>query len=365
MEYLGPEWLELKAHAAREALRLGLEFTMHNCPGWSSSGGPWITPERGMQQLVWSETVVAGGAHARVRLPQPFQRLGHYRDVAVVAYPSLPGEAPLDRLLRSVTSGNDPVDVARLWGDASLRVPVRAERGDGATLRFEFDQPDQATSISFVTVPIAAAVGGEGGPPRRLQLEASDDGTIFRAVTTIDPNGMGGAPGAQVVAHFAPTTARYFRLQSPDSRDMLVPRFSGAAHIVDWAKKANIAFGVNGAAAGGADVPSASVIRRDTVIDLASHMKADGLLDWDAPAGSWTVLRFGHTALRMQNRSAPDTGIGLECDKVQQGSHRVSFQPDDGAPAARAGAAGRGGTRRPRNRQLRGRNAELDRGLPG
>ena len=56
VEYLGPEWLELKAHAAREALRLGLEFTMHNCPGWSSSGGPWITPERGMQQLVWSET---------------------------------------------------------------------------------------------------------------------------------------------------------------------------------------------------------------------------------------------------------------------------------------------------------------------
>ena len=42
--YLGPEWLDLKAHAAREADRLGLDFTMHNCPGWSSSGGPWITP---------------------------------------------------------------------------------------------------------------------------------------------------------------------------------------------------------------------------------------------------------------------------------------------------------------------------------
>lgn len=45
--YLSPEWLELKIHAIREAERLGLEFAMHNCPGWSSSGGPWITPSWG------------------------------------------------------------------------------------------------------------------------------------------------------------------------------------------------------------------------------------------------------------------------------------------------------------------------------
>src|SRR3974377_1361514 len=49
--YGRPENLELLKFAAREADRLGLEFTMHNCPGWSSSGGPWITPERSMQGL--------------------------------------------------------------------------------------------------------------------------------------------------------------------------------------------------------------------------------------------------------------------------------------------------------------------------
>ena len=42
--FFSPEWLQLTAHAAEEADRLGLEFAMHNCPGWSSSGGPWITP---------------------------------------------------------------------------------------------------------------------------------------------------------------------------------------------------------------------------------------------------------------------------------------------------------------------------------
>src|SRR5262245_30848328 len=43
---LGPEWTAMIRHAAAECGRLGLSLTLHNCPGWSSSGGPWITPER-------------------------------------------------------------------------------------------------------------------------------------------------------------------------------------------------------------------------------------------------------------------------------------------------------------------------------
>lgn len=95
VQYLSPEWLALKEHAIREAGRLGLEFTMHNCPGWSSSGGPWITPERGMQEVTWSESYVAGGQPVSIRLAQPTTRLNHYRDVAVLAFPSLAGEAAL------------------------------------------------------------------------------------------------------------------------------------------------------------------------------------------------------------------------------------------------------------------------------
>ena len=33
--YLSPEWSELKAHAIKEAARLGIDYVMHNCPGWS------------------------------------------------------------------------------------------------------------------------------------------------------------------------------------------------------------------------------------------------------------------------------------------------------------------------------------------
>ena len=53
--------VRVKAHAVKEAARLGIDYVMHNCPGWSSSGGPWITPEYSMQKLTWSEIEVVGG----------------------------------------------------------------------------------------------------------------------------------------------------------------------------------------------------------------------------------------------------------------------------------------------------------------
>lgn len=63
IDYGSPEHIELIRHAARESNRLGLQFGMHNCGGWSSSGGPWLNdhPELSMQVLTWTETAVAGG----------------------------------------------------------------------------------------------------------------------------------------------------------------------------------------------------------------------------------------------------------------------------------------------------------------
>ena len=57
-----PPWWAMIHHACVEARRLGLELILHNCAGYESSGGTWITPELSMQQLVWSEQSVKGGS---------------------------------------------------------------------------------------------------------------------------------------------------------------------------------------------------------------------------------------------------------------------------------------------------------------
>jgi alpha-L-rhamnosidase len=42
-----PEWFDAVKHAASEAKRLGLEMTIFSSPGWSETGGPWVTPQQG------------------------------------------------------------------------------------------------------------------------------------------------------------------------------------------------------------------------------------------------------------------------------------------------------------------------------
>ncbi len=53
-----PEWFEMFQWALKEANRLGISIGVHNCDGWSTSGGPWITPEMSMKQYVWTKTII-------------------------------------------------------------------------------------------------------------------------------------------------------------------------------------------------------------------------------------------------------------------------------------------------------------------
>lgn len=87
-----PEWKELMRFAMEECARLGLTFGTHNCPGWSSSAYPDVTPEYSMLELVWTQTRLSAGKHS-VKLPQPQERLGFYRDICVLALPA--GQDPV------------------------------------------------------------------------------------------------------------------------------------------------------------------------------------------------------------------------------------------------------------------------------
>jgi hypothetical protein len=135
VNYGSDEWLGLLQHAAAEAERLGLEYDMMNCPGWSSSGGPWITPELSMQQLTWSETRITGGKQVDVQLPEPYKKRDYYRDALVLAFPSLDGEErPLKDLLSRVTSNSGEVD-ASLLTDGDLSKGVEIKPADGPMRR--------------------------------------------------------------------------------------------------------------------------------------------------------------------------------------------------------------------------------------
>ena len=88
---------QLRSFAIAEADRLGLDAGFNNASGWSSTGGPWVSPENSMKMLVWSETQRGAGDTAPVQLSvgKRIGKKGHhmidvdfYRDVAVLAYPA-------------------------------------------------------------------------------------------------------------------------------------------------------------------------------------------------------------------------------------------------------------------------------------
>ncbi|HOX38108.1 MAG TPA: glycosyl hydrolase [Candidatus Brocadiia bacterium] len=72
-------------------------------------------------------------------------------------------------------------------------------------------------------------------------------------------------------------------------------------------------------------LPPEMTIERSRIVDLTEKMGKDGKLAWDAPAGKWTVMRFGHTSTGAENAPAPETGRGLECDKLSKKGIEAQF----------------------------------------
>jgi hypothetical protein len=74
---LSPGWVELVKFTADECRRRGMTFKMQNCPGWSMSGGPWVTPREAMRTLV---------AFERGRKPA-FDADDDYHEIGEVEFP--------------------------------------------------------------------------------------------------------------------------------------------------------------------------------------------------------------------------------------------------------------------------------------
>ena len=70
--------------------------------------------------------------------------------------------------------------------------------------------------------------------------------------------------------------------------------------------------------AANADVSATGAVPLQDVVDLTDKMSPDGNLNWQAPAGQWTILRVGYTPIGVNNHPAPTEGLGLECDKLSK-----------------------------------------------
>src|SRR6266498_2047162 len=363
-----PEWFDAVRHAASEADRLGLEMTIFSSAGWSETGGPWVKPEQAMKKLVWSETILEGPQRFGGKLEQPPSNNGpirnlatggprpgsptspgppdptYYGDSAVIAFRTPPDENDMARSRPQATTKAGAIDATPLWDDDLNTALTIAAAPDGgpAWVQYEFAQPFKARAIS---------IAGRGGIPVGRIL-ASDNGVDFRTLVTM--------PGPQLyrggVARtfvFAETTAKFYRIeltgaplspamvmnQSPSSPareyTLMEAVLHSGARVHRWEEKAGFSFLFEYESVPTPPTPASSIIRSSDIVDLTAKMNKDGTLNWDVPAGSWTILRLGYSLTGAKNRPAVPAGLGYEVDKLSR-YHTESYLRGYTDPLAQA-----------------------------
>ena len=120
--FASPEWFDLVRFAAEECVRLGLDFRLANCAGWTCSGGPWVPVEDSMKEFVFSETNFVGvldapepsSALCPLPCPQPPAKDGFYRDIATIAFP-----VPASYRKRPLSNGEEKCCRVFSWSSLS------------------------------------------------------------------------------------------------------------------------------------------------------------------------------------------------------------------------------------------------------
>jgi len=351
-----PEWLDAVKFAASEADRLKLEMTIFTSAGWSLTGGPWVKPEQAMKKLVWSEMQVDGAKSIHTILPEPpsaegagpllpnGNRKGFYRDQAVIAFRTPDDELAESNNKPTVSTIKGMINASTLFDDnltTGISVPADANT-QKAWIKLEYNAPFTAKGITIA--------GRRGIPYGRVQ--ASNDGLTYHTLTNIP--GRSGYRGGNIRTYaFPETSAKYYRIEFtnapvkpgevisevttlPDTAYQLTEiKLQPGARVNRWEDKAGFNFlfeydGTETPASG----PGAAIKKAD-IIDLTTKLAVDGTLTWDAPAGNWTIMRFGYALTGSKNRPAVPSGLGYEADKMSR-KHITAYMEAYTAPLQKA-----------------------------
>jgi len=280
-------WYDCLLHAVRECGRLGISFGLANCSGWANSGGPWVTPADSMKYVQVSETPVKGPARFSGVLPRTKDDHGFYEDIAVVAVRE---HAP--------------------------RLPAVTTVLTGCTATVTSPEPVRVTGIDW-----RMAFGWTWRDRATAKIEISRDGTAFETLEEALPVVVADFNTSLWGSHYhtfaEPVEIRALRFTlTPGRRKLTLSdfRLETATHVEDLEAKM---FRVKAPFKPTKTSETVGAVDPAETVDLTARMTADGRLDWDVPAGDWTVLRIGYAANGMHlSGEYTEGGYGLEVDKL-------------------------------------------------
>lgn len=318
---LSPKWDGMIAHVGAEARRLGLRFTMQNCPGWAMSGGPWIDPDHAMRHLVSSSTQFAGGGQVTVDLPHPDEggpAWRDYRDVAVLAFPTPEGSAS-DFLQVKLEGSSHPSLPWQGLLEGGLEKPMVVPTSQ-SEVWIEFESPSAEPLRAIELPPVELFARRLNFDPQasvRLEVITADGPVAILHRESPRGTWQDRQPEHPLVMAASDHPGRRYRLTFSALRDLGLNylRFSTRAQVNGWRAQAGYALRSLDRTPPPQQTPAA-FLKREAVVDVSRFVDESGRLDWRAPEGDWTVLRFGHVNTGVKNKPAPPEATGFECDKL-------------------------------------------------
>ncbi len=346
--YMSDGWKDAFAKSAAYADSLGMEFATAASPGWSETGGPWVTPEDGMKKMVYAVTHVEGGKPFTGVLNHPpvvtgvyqnstggsghqgnmgAEKPQYYQDQKVLAFKIAADEIlPIPK----ITSSGGKIDTKVLsdgfYDHSGITLPAAKEEGGISWVQFDYGKPVTVRGLVLST---------QSRGPVGFKLESGNDGTNWT------DTGADILSGSTVRTNSVDNVnSRYFRFVSikqppspprpwfrwgfgtpppPESIDISELTLLGTPTVHSFEVKAafwgergeNGYFGLPGGTAG-----TDEAIKTSEVLDLTAQMNEDGTLNWTPEAGEWLVLRIGYSLTGAQNRPAAPEATGLEVDKL-------------------------------------------------
>ncbi len=317
-----PEWYEMFHWALTEANRVGISIGVHNCDGWSTSGGPWVSADESMKRFVWSKTTIQGGKELNILLPEPPNSHDYYRDYAVVAFPVYETENSFQSAKSKITinKGADAKEISDGNPYSSVIVNV------GDVIDIELKSTISINKVSFYSFILDSFKSWLWGDPDqiggRFILYASKNNVNFQKVSDLDFRGISETKSIAIPK----TEARYFRLECLESTNNyplselellrsnenptynpVIPKLLEKTGATNLTQDTDFDLMHNNIS---------SKISEEDVIDLSDKMDSDGLLNWTAPGGNWKIIRFGYTTTERQNNPSTEFGRGYEVDKM-------------------------------------------------
>lgn len=342
IECLSSSWDDMILHTVDECERLGLNFSMQNCPGWAMSGGPWIKPENAMRHLVWSRMDVMDQSLETMNLAVPVESLkpeSDFRDIAVIAFPTPAGDQAIFPEPISVKGSSEHHPWAELLAaKEGVAIKLSPKKGSYPWVEISYENAVTLRSIELPSVE-KIAMRRIFDPGLTVIVQTSGPEGLLEVARREIPRGNW-QDNRPLTLALPESTAKTFRITFENRYPVELSRLrlSSAARVDNWE-------GQGGYVLRSLDrkfLPDQNAyawVAADQIMDLTNLMDASGKLQWKAPSGMWTILRFGHVNTGEKNHPAPPEATGYECDKLSAAGAEAHFAGYIGRISAPGGPA--------------------------